>query len=292
MPPKLPTIAATFFDSIQLAAAPRAAADWLTELCVSNRWLGDEGAAREWAEGLQRRFLDELRKQHNDLTSLGRFVPFAFNSSSEYMLQGAAFIEPADSEAVRGAKQRRARLSAYVIALEELAPLRFEALCAGVLGLLNVKRPMLTSRSSDEGIDFYGRLDIGTSIFPNDPYPTIQKQLSVWMVGQAKRYLTMQVSTPDIRELVGSIELARARAFGGQGEKYADLKLRLCDPIFYLFFTTGRISGDGWRLLERSGVVAMDGAMLASFFADREVGVFEGAFDDGSFQDWIRQYEP
>ncbi len=111
--------------------------------------------------------------------------------------------------------------------------------------------------------------------------------MSVWMVGQAKKYGAIKAGTPDIRELVGAVILARGKAFGGSANTYSDLDILPCDPVFYLFFTTGSISTDGWRLLERSGAVGMDGLMVAAFLADHGVGVIGDILDSKAVEDWI-----
>lgn len=290
MPPHVPAIVAAFIDTIQVDDEPRRAVDWLEHLCTTNGWIAEISDAREWAERTERRFLSALGRQYGVLEQAGRFCPFVFNSSSEYVLQGATFIEPRDNDDIREAKRRRARFAEYVTALRGLAPLEFEALCAGILNLLGVETPHLTPVTGDEGIDFYGLQKLGGLIYPEDRFPTIQRQLAVWMVGQAKRYQAEKVATPSLRELVGAIDLAKVKAFAGRVERFADLAIRVCDPVVYLFFTTGRISADGWILADRSGIVAMDGETLASFLADREVGVTGGVFDGNEFAAWIGRY--
>jgi len=121
--------------------------------------------------------------------------------------------------------------------------------------------------------------------------PGFYTTLSVWLVGQAKHYKETKVATPDIRELVGSVELARARAFA-KPASLPNLEMRLCDPVFYLFFTTGKISRDGWALMKASGVVGMDGAMIAAFLADHDVGCSGGTFAASLFEAWVVSYEP
>jgi hypothetical protein len=112
------------------------------------------------------------------------------------------------------------------------------------------------------------------------------------MLGQAKHYRAGQVSTFEIRELVGAVDLAKAGAYGSAMDKYADLRLRVCDPVFYLFFTTGRISSNSWRLIARSGVAAMDGNMIASFLADRGIGTdSKGVFQEDVFKHWLGKYD-
>lgn len=125
----------------------------------------------------------------------------------------------------------------------------------------------------------------------NEIFPGVRRQLSAWMIGQAKHYSTGDVSTFEIRDLVGAIELAKGQAFGAAGEKYADLDLRVCDPVFYLFFTTGRITLNSWRLLAKSGVAGMDGSMVASFLADHAIGSHNGTFQDYLLKKWIARYE-
>lgn len=146
---------------------------------------------------------------------------------------------------------------------------------------------MLTAFSADEGIDFYGRLHLEKLILPRAAFPGWQRQLSVWMVGQAKHYFEGKVSTPAIRELVGAVMLASKHAFGSADDKYQELTIRACDPVFYLFFTTGRLTSNSWKLLDRSGAIGMDGEMLGSFLADRGVGMEAGRFDRALFDSWL-----
>lgn len=291
MHPKLSAVVREFLQLIGITDKPRPAVEWLTTTCAATGLTATTEEAREWAEANQNRFLDLLRRELDELTELGRPTSFAFNSSSPYMIQGAAFVEPHEPPVIQAAKIRRARFANYVAALQQLGPLDFEAMCAGILSLLGVDRPTLTPRSGDEGIDFYGRLHLH-KLLAGDFYPTVEKQLAMWMVGQAKRYQAGQASTPAIRELLGSIELAKVRAHGTASETHERLAINVCDPVAYLFFTTGRISRDVWQLLARTGIVGMDGEMIAAFLADREVGIRDDQLDLALFSDWIRLFQP
>src|SRR5437764_355349 len=86
--------------------------------------------------------------------------------------------------------------------------------------------------SHDDGIDFYGRLRLESLLLPEVRFPGLQKQLTIWIVGQAKHYQAIQVATPDIRDLVGAVVLARGNAYGSGTNKYSDLAIRPCDPVF------------------------------------------------------------
>jgi hypothetical protein len=144
-----------------------------------------------------------------------------------------------------------------------------------------------TPSQGDDGIDFFGRLHLESPLFDDFPLPGLGRQLKIWIVGQAKHYTAINVSTPDIRELVGSVELARGKSFVNLPVAYRSLEIKACDPVFYLFLTSGSMSADVWHLLAKSGVVGMDGRMIATFLAERHVGVVENAFDRPTFDAWI-----
>ncbi|HYG97623.1 MAG TPA: restriction endonuclease [Terriglobales bacterium] len=272
----------------EVTAQPRPLVELISETCLGQGWVTTMAEARETAERWLPQVTSSMQREYSELSKTGRFVPFAFNSSSPTYVQGFAFVEPRDGEEVRAAKQGRAQFKSYAAALEQLTPTEFESLCTGVLAIIGVDEPILTPRSADEGIDFYGRLRLEKHIFTDKPLPGLQRQLGVWLIGQAKHYTKGQVSTPEVRDLVGAVNLAKGHAFGsGEDDKYKNLAVRVCDPVFYLFFTTGRLSANSWTLLERSGVIGMDGQMLSAFLADHAVGVADGRFDEPSFREWL-----
>jgi restriction endonuclease Mrr len=210
-----------------------------------------------------------IRNEMNELRRLGRFVHYDFNTSSSYMIQGAAYVAENDADDVRLEKERLMGVDEYFEAISALSPQRFEALCAGILYELGVPAPTLTPYAGDEGIDFYGRMALDRLLAPEALYPGVESQFSVWMIGQAKHYQKSAVSTFHIRELVGSVELAKRGAFSLREQGYLQPPVRSCDAVFYLFFTTGQMTSQSWRLIEESGVIGMDGAMIAAFISRR-----------------------
>jgi hypothetical protein len=287
MKPGPSLISAKILNTIALDSSPRSAVEIITEIILTERWCKSESEAREKAETWQKATLTRLQQELNALLEVGRPARFAFNSSSQYMIQGACFIEPKDSEELKDKKQRRSQFTEYYKVISTLPPHHFEVLCGKLIGLLGVENPIVTRTSSDEGIDFYGRLSLESIFFPHDLSPTVQKQLSIWLVGQAKRYQSVQAGTPEIRDLAGAIALGRAGAFGSLESPLIDLQIRVADPVFAMFITTGSLSGNAWRLLKRSGIIGMDGEMLAAFLADREVGMSPSGFQECSFTRWI-----
>jgi len=275
------------FARIDVSAAPEPIVEIITKLSLSLGWHSGPTEAREAAEKWQSGVETLLRHEISELTRTGRFAPLAFNSSSPAHVQGSAFIEPKDPPDLKAAKTNRAAFKSYSTALKELTPRQFEALCAGILSILGVDEPVLTPSSADEGLDFYGRLHLEKHIFRDLQFRGVERQLGIWLVGQAKHYVKGDVSTPELRELVGAVQLAKGHAFGSGREKYQDLNIRVCDPVYYLFFTTGRLTTNSWTLLDRSGVIGMDGEMVAIFLADHGVGLVEGCFNDQAFKEWL-----
>jgi len=155
------------------------------------------------------------------------------------------------------------------------------------LELLKVEKPFVSRQTADQGIDFFGRVPYGKILQPSFLHPGAEKHIAVWLVGQAKHYPDSNIGTSDIRQLVGSVELARAKVFAGSTNPLSELTTRLCDPIIYLFFTTGRFSRDSVELLSRSGVLAFDGLQIGQFLADHGIGLAADLFDQVLFDRWL-----
>jgi hypothetical protein len=273
--------------SFDLVTPPIPASTVLADICMSEGWFVNQSQAEEQSEKWLAQFLSRLRSHLSAANEFGRGSRFAFNSSSDDLLQGACYAEPSDLPEVREAKLRRANYATHQGWMRNLTPQQFEATCRGVLVEMGATSTHLTPRSGDQGIDFFGRLSFYGRLAQIYSLPGIDRRLSVWLVGQAKHYPTTRVATPDIRELVGSIELAKTKTFVGHVGSLEELEIAPCDPIFYLFFTTGLISRDGWTLLRRSGVIGMDGEMVATFLADSGVGLIEGKYDAIALNDWL-----
>lgn len=69
--------------------------------------------------------------------------------------------------------------------------------------------------------------------------------------------------------------------------KYADLAIRSCDPVYFLFFTTGAVSTDAWRLTRNTGIVTLDGEMIAAYLSARNVGVVDSDYEREAFSCWL-----
>ena len=275
--------------TIDIEAGPRPLRELLCKVILNEEWESQKSAAEEKAESWEGSALTLIKDALSKPDRFGRPSVLALNSSSDYLIQGAAFVEGGETQEGIRHKGRRRHIFRLLDAMRSLSAQEFEGFCSKVILEIGAEASITTKLSGDEGIDFFGKLKLKNHIFPEDVAPTLQSQLNVWLIGQAKHYSAIKVATPDIRELVGSVELARHSAFSSlQGSPYPDLDILACDPVFRLFFTTGEISLDGWRLLERSGVVGMDGLMLSAFLCDRGVCQEEGTFSVSDFILWAK----
>lgn len=231
------------------------------------------------------RLLEQKWNQHSDRGQPLRFQLIQ-TTSGDTILRGVSYIGPTDSAEEVAAKNRRKDAFSIAKTLDNLInPIDFEKLCSKVLQLLGVSSPTVTKAARDEGVDFFGKLNPVAEKYLFDVTPTVQKSLDVWLVGQAKHYPKGSAGTPDLRHLFGSVSLARANAYSTNSFTANSLNLRVADPVFFLFFTTGELSNDAWSLIKKTGIVAMDGGMLSAFLADRGLGnTMSNSID---FQAWL-----
>lgn len=237
------------------------------------------GEANEIAEKFFDRTAELIRRSHEKHVLNYTFKAFAYNSSNPDFLQGLFFIEPQDDEETCASKNRRSHLLEVRDALRALTPDQFEVLCTRIIESWSPTLCEQTAYRSDQGIDFYAKVPWLPPLLSGAVDLQVFSRFSIWIVGQAKHYLDSKVSTPDLRDLVGAVELAKSGAYSLVGDRYPELKMRLCDPVYYLFMTTGDLSKEAVELATRSGVIALDGFGVADLVAHMGIG-----FDsDGNF---------
>ena len=195
--------------------------------------------------------------------------------SSDEFVRGSSFEDPTLSREIQRVRANRAHVVTVAQLLRALTPVEFEGACTQILRIMGCVEPKTSPLRNDGGIDFYGRLELKGRLDSILPYGGIDGRAGVWLIGQAKHYPTSAIQTAHLRELVGSVELART---GGAIHQWEGLSLRPFDATLMLIFTTGRFSAGAHQLLAQSGMLAMDGAQLATFLCDASVGFA----DDGS----------
>lgn len=227
----------------------------------------DDGSVEEIAADLQE---PVVRVLWNQQSAHDQHIPTyeIFGSSLEY-IRGASRADPTLDDDTNTVRARRLHIDQVQAELQQLKWQEFEDACGTVLNLLGCIKPTVSPRSGDGGIDFYGLLKLENRLDNFNPLGGFDQDLCVWLVGQAKHY-SGKVGTAVVRELVGSVELARTR---GTSKVWPDLHLRAFDPVVLLVFTTGEFSEDALSLLKDSGVQFMDGFQFAKFLTDNGVGL-------------------
>lgn len=256
---------------------PTRVRDLVADVVLAAGWAEARHIAQEMGERWESRVIERIRNDFNMCVQRGRPPQVVLNSSDPLFVQGACFVEPRDSVEEQDRKRRRAGAALLQAMLHKISPDQLEVLCAKLLAVLGASAPQVTRRTLDEGVDFFGRIPLERVLFSDDLTPTIQKQMCVWVVGQAKRFVDGQVGTSVVRELVGAISLARAGSLSKARSPFPDLRIRPLDPVLALLVTTSTFSRSAWALLEDSGVIGVDAEMLAAFLADRDCsGVIGG----------------
>jgi len=137
--------------------------------------------------------------------------------------------------------------------LNELSHTEFEGLSAVVLQIAGCGDVWRTPASHDQGIDAFGHATL------------IKRTRGAWLgaapqitfLAQAKHYSECRVGSKDIREFVGSYELALHKIYSDIYKKYERLVMLPFGPVSLIFITSEEIPATVKRLSLRSGVVVL-----------------------------------
>ncbi|WP_197073537.1 restriction endonuclease [Frigoribacterium sp. MEB024] len=251
-------------------APPRLLHEVVAEVMFTAGHATDFDEALELADPL----LGEIRalviEYQADSERRGLTWQFELYGSNDEYLRGASAADPTLSEAERQTRARRAHARTIRTTLTSLTAPEFEIACTGILRIMGCADPHTSSQGNDGGIDFYGRLELEGRLDNFSTYGGFDRRVGLWLIGQAKHYPTRNIQTAHIRELVGSVELARTK---GAIHTWPGLHLRPFDAVIQVFFTTGDFSSGSNKLIDNSGLVAMNGDQLATFLADAGLGL-------------------
>ncbi|MDI1238861.1 MAG: restriction endonuclease [Polaromonas sp.] len=275
-------------DEVDFDEPPISISDLVVKLLTQSQRVSTISDAQILAETHASAIQSRLKAVWNGHSDRGRPLKLVLfqTASGDTLIRGICHIFSNDTPDEIAAKKRRKLSFVVESTLNAMVdPYDFERLCSKILGLLGVETPVVTKAARDEGVDFFGKLNPVAEKYLFDVSPTVQKKLDIWLIGQAKHYPQGKAGTPDLRHLFGAVSLARANAYSTNSYTAKTLTLKIADPVFYLFFTTGELSKDAWNLVDKTGIVAMDGRMLSAFLADR--GQADTIADPTKFQQWL-----
>lgn len=186
---------------------------------------------------------------------------------------GSCWVDPIDTQAIAAAKQRRVHVQQILAALRALTPDEFERFGSRILRELGAEQVQVTRRSGDNGVDFYGILSLGGIMQHPPAICQLAHNIQLLFAGQAKQYPNTAIGPATVREMIGAIALARYQVFSSEPDFFEAFKLLPYNPLLALLFTTGRFTKGAMEIAESAGVIARSGEQLATFLADRNVGM-------------------
>lgn len=284
-----PNSAALFWaKKIDIEAPPKhidkCLLEYIEEFHSDDLRLPDE-LLEKWRD----RFVNSIRSIIREEQSRRHFPRFVFNSASDQHLQGYCFCEPNDSAETIDAKRKRSRQIEYYEYLVRLHYNQFEMFCGALLRLWNCTSVNVTQASADQGVDFYGKVPLGKFLKKTILPESAEEGMFAWIVGQAKKYDISKISTSELRELVGAVQLAKSKVFSTATDPLSELNILTCNPVIYLIATTGQMTSGSHKVLERSGIIGLDGFQLSTILADNEVAVENGQLSWSSFESWFSE---
>src|SRR5574341_377788 len=153
------------------------------------------------------------------------------------------------------------KLRIFQDALNTLSHSDFESLSARILAILGCTDVWVTPQSHDQGLDAFGYADAFPKMVPKE----INSQCKIVCLAQAKHYKKDVVGSRDIREFIGSVELAIHKIYSTIDAKYIDLEIKPFGPCIMVFITTEEIPKTVKLISKNAGIFvlcAQDLAML------------------------------
>lgn len=208
------------------------------------------------------------------------------------IIAGGCRVFPNDAEPIANLKRNRQQTSPLLTAMRSLTFQEFEQFGRKVLIELGATFAEVTPSSGDEGLDFFGELNVGDLQGHPPPFFKLARDVRLGFVGQAKHYPTRTIGPDVVREVAGAVALAKAGAFSKEAVDLFDrIELKSHSPIQTLLLTTGKISSGAVRLADAAGIIARSGEQLAVFLAEKGVGMSNGSagsvFDPAAFREWL-----
>jgi hypothetical protein len=250
--------------------------------------------AAEKAEAFERYAAQLISRRWEQCAADGTIAPLILIGSSQDVVSGSCKAFPGDSPAVAQAKANRLHAKPLLGAMQSLTFNAFERFGARVLAELGAQNVRVTPHAGDQGIDFFGVLNLGQLQQAPSPFFQLAHDVEIRFAGQAKHYPQRAIGPNTIRELVGAVSLARTKTYSAERiDLFEELGLRPLSPLLSLLFTTGPLTIGATHLAREAGIIARSGIQLAVFLADRGIGMLPGAagahFDENTFKEWLNR---
>lgn len=239
-------------------------------------------------------YVRELIKRQTEASNSGIFCPYEV-VKEQNLIVGYSHPRAGDSEEKKKLRNAAPLHQSALRSIRNITPSLFESFCSKLLKLMGAQEEAVTQVSRDGGLDFLARIPFQPNYFLSDDFRGFEAEFQVLVLGQAKAYGASGVVGIDaIRELIGVGAMFHSNVFSSEfsaiGERLTH-EHRLCDPLILSIMTTGQISSVARDAARRYGVVAKDGAQIATFLCTKEIGVdLTGAapsFSNARLENWI-----
>ncbi len=234
--------------------------------------------------------INTIDKRQSDAERLGLIHRLEIFGAFRSQVGGAGKSHPADGFKLQLAKQGRKQANSILQKIRSLSPNEFEQFGSSLVRSLGASISAKTRQTGDQGIDFVGAARLGDLLdYPKNIF-RLAHDMQIDFIGQAKHYPNRTIQSATVRELVGSLELARSRHFSSDNFKLIeDLALRSFSPVFALLITTGAVSSGARSVADKSGIIIRSGDQIATYLADLGVGIdsCSGAFSECLFMEWM-----
>lgn len=248
-------------------------------------------SAAEQVDFLRKKVIAEIVRRRDERDEMGEIAVLHLRASNE-IVYGSSYVFEDDSEQIKKSKFNRVFANEIHEYIRSLTFNNFECFGRSVLRELGSTTAKVTPHAGDQGIDFYGDLNVGSLIGADPATLRLMHETKVILVGQAKHYPNTAIGPAVVRELVGALSLSRTYTYSREDlDLLNDVQLRPFTPVLALLFTTGNFTKGARHLAKRAGLIAFSGWQLAVFLADKGVGLVNenGAvrFDPPTFEAWL-----
>jgi hypothetical protein len=248
--------------------------------------------AAENVDLLRNKVVAEIVRRRDERSSAGEIAVIHVRGIQNEIVFGSSYVFGDDNEQIQRAKLNRVFADEIHTYVRALTFSEFERFGRSVLRELGCTTAKVTPHAGDQGIDFYGDINIGSITGADRAILKLMHETRIILVGQAKHYPNVAIGPATVRELVGALSLSRTSTYSREDiDLLEHVQLRPFSPVLALLFSTGNFTKGARHLATRAGLIALSGWQLAVFLADKGVGLVtqDGniKFDVPTFNAWL-----
>lgn len=252
----------------------------------------DPASAAEQVDQLRQKVVTEINRRRDERDAMGEIAILRLRGKENEIVYGSCYVFGDDGDQIKQAKLNRISADKIHSHISSLTFSQFERFGRSVLRELGCGTAKVTPHAGDQGIDFYGDLNVGTLTGADPAILKLMHETRMILIGQAKHYPQTPIGPAIVRELVGALSLSRTYTYSRDDlDLLDDVELRPFSPVLALLFSTGDFTKGARNLAKRAGLIAFSGWQLAVFLADRGVGLVNDGpnkkFEPSAFETWL-----